>query len=157
MEVTSTVKPRIHHIGVQTANLDNCLAWYLEFFGAEQKWELDKFSALTLSRLPGIRRLVEISVGDARFHLFDRAQHNERQTDEDGFLFQHVCIQVDSAGDLQTTRRRWVELCESGRFTFARPDQPTEIVIDDDGVQSLYLFDVNGLEYEFSYIPGGPR
>ncbi|MFI9262192.1 VOC family protein [Streptomyces sioyaensis] len=151
------VKPRIHHLGVQTADLNNCLAWYLEFFDAEQKWELDRFSQLTLSRLPGIRRLTEVAAGELRFHLFDRAGHTRQQPDEDGFLFQHVCIQVDSPQALQAARRRWAELYESGRFTFSRPDQPTEIVVDDDGVQSLYLFDVNGLEYEFAYIPDGHR
>lgn len=149
--------PRIHHVGVQTADLDNCLGWYREFFDAEKKWELDRFSELTLSRLPGIRKLIEISVGDIRLHLFDRTGHNGRTPDGDGFLFQHVCVQVATPQELVECRRRWIELYESGRYTFARPELPTEIVVDDDGVRSLYLFDVNGLEYELSYIPDGHR
>lgn len=150
-------KLRIHHVGVQTADLDNCLSWYLEFFGGERKWELDRFSPLTLSRLPGIGRLAEVAVGDFRFHLFDRAGHTGLQPGADGFLFQHICIQVDTPEELETVRRRWTDLYESGRYTFAVPDRPTEIVIDDDGVRSLYLYDVNGLEFEFSHLPEGPR
>lgn len=150
-------KPRIHHVGVQTADLNNCLSWYLDFFGAEQKWELDRFSPLTLSRLPGIGRLVEVAVGDLRFHLFDRAGHTGVQPDPDGFLFQHLCLQIDSPQELETVHRHWIDLYESGRYSFARPDQPTDIVVDDDNVHSLYLYDVNGLEYEFTYIPDGPR
>jgi hypothetical protein len=68
-----------------------------------------------------------------------------------------VCVQVATPQELVERRRRWIELYESGRYTFARPELPTEIVVDDDGVRSLYLFDVNGLEYELSYIPDGPR
>ncbi|MFJ4576770.1 VOC family protein [Streptomyces sp. NPDC088846] len=142
---------------MQTADLDNAVEWYLEFFRAEQKWSLDRFSELTLSRLPGIRRLVELAVGDLRFHLFDREGHNGRKPDEDGFLFQHACIQVGSPQELVETRRRWIEIYESGRFSFVRADGPTDIVVDDDGVQSLYVFDVNGLEFEFAYIPEGHR
>lgn len=150
-------KLRIHHVGVQTADLDNCLEWYLDFFGAEQKWELDRFSSLTLSRLPGIGRLAEVAVGDVRFHLFDRAGHTAEQPGADGFLFQHVCLQVNSPEELETVRCRWTDLYDSGRYTFAVPGRPTDIVIDDDGVRSLYLYDVNGLEFEFSYLPEGPR
>ncbi|MBB0228080.1 VOC family protein [Streptomyces calidiresistens] len=151
------VRPRIHHVGVQTADLDNCLQWYLDFFGAEKRWELDRFSDLTLSRLPGIGRLVEIAVGDLRFHLFDRSDHNRRVPEDESFQFQHVCLQVDTPEDLEVVRGRWIELYDSGRFAFARQDPPTDIVIDGDGVRSLYLFDVNGLEYEFTHVPEGPR
>ncbi|MQS05743.1 VOC family protein [Streptomyces sp. IF17] len=151
------VRPRIHHVGVQTADLDNCLQWYLDFFGAEKRWELDRFSDLTLSRLPGIGRLVEIAVGDLRFHLFDRSDHNGRVPEDESFQFQHVCLQVDTPEDLEVVRGRWIELYDSGRFAFARQDPPTDIVIDGDGVRSLYLFDVNGLEYEFTHVPEGPR
>ncbi|MFH8445911.1 VOC family protein [Streptomyces sp. NPDC018026] len=144
-------------MGVQTADLANCLGWYQEFFDAEQKWELSRFSDLTLSRLPGIRKLIEVAIGDVRLHLFDRAGHNGRTANEDGFLFQHLCVQVATPQELVDRRRRWVEIYKSGRYSFARSEMPTEIVVDDDGVQSLYLLDVNGLEYELSYVPEGHR
>lgn len=151
------VRPRVDHVGVQTADLENCLHWYEQFFGAERKWELDRFSELTLSRLPGIGRLIEVAVGDLRFHLFDRSDHNRRTPDADSYQFQHVCLRVDTPEELSTVRDRWIELYESGRFAFAREDPPTDIVVDDEGVLSLYLFDVNGLEYEFTYVPEGCR
>ncbi|WP_329082489.1 VOC family protein [Streptosporangium sp. NBC_01469] len=149
------IKPKIHHLGVQTADLDNCLAWYQEFLGAEKKWEIDRFSDLTLNRLPGIGRLIEIVVGDMRLHLFDRADHSRNQADENGYLFQHVCIQVDMPDNLIAKRRQWIDLYKSGHYKFVRPDLPTEIVVDDNGVQSFYFYDVNGLEYELAYIPDG--
>lgn len=152
-----TAVPHIDHVGVQTADLENCLGWYLEFFGAEKKWELDRFSDLTLSRLPGIGRLVEVAVGDLRFHLFDRSGHDRRVPPEESYQFQHVCLRVDSPEELTAARNRWTELYDSGRFSFVRKDPPTDIVADDDGVLSLYLFDVNGLEYEFSHVPEGLR
>ncbi|GAB3501196.1 VOC family protein [Amycolatopsis cihanbeyliensis] len=148
---------KLHHLGVQTTDIDNCLEWYLEFFGAQKEWQLDHFSELTQRRLPGIRRLVEISAGDVRIHLFDRAGHSEMQPDPNGFIFQHVCVSVSSPEELGEMRSKWIELYESGRFSFASTEQPTEIVVDDEGVQSLYVYDVNGLEYEISYMPEGTR
>lgn len=148
----------IHHVGIQTDDLDNCLSWYLDFFEAKQMWRLDRFSELTLSRLPGIGRLVEVAAGDVRFHLFDRSGHDGRsRPPAEGFQFQHVCVEVGSAEELRRVRERWLELYRSGRYSFACADQPTPIVTDADGVQSLYVFDVNGLEFEFTYLPDSSR
>ncbi|MEQ4724234.1 VOC family protein [Nonomuraea sp. B19D2] len=146
-----------HHVGVQTDDLDNCLNWYLDYFDAKLSWQLERFSGLTLDRLPGIAGLIEVRVGDVRFHLFDRSAHNRQQPPAVGFQFQHVCLAVDSADELRELRRRWHELHESGKYVFARPDLPSDIVTDADGIQSLYVLDVNGLEFEFTYVPGSPR
>ncbi|MFC6567074.1 VOC family protein [Actinoplanes utahensis] len=148
---------RYHHVGIQTDDLTNCLNWYLEFFEAEQSWRLDRFSELTRSRLPGIVELTEVVAGGVRFHLFDRSSHDRRQPSPEGYQFQHVCLAVDSSEELWEMRRRWLEIYESGKYTFARADQPTDIVVDDDGIQSLYVLDVNGLEFEFTYDPASPR
>ncbi|SCF02221.1 hypothetical protein GA0074695_2919 [Micromonospora viridifaciens] len=148
---------RFHHVGVQTDDLGNCLNWYLDFFEAERTWQLDRFSELTLSRLPGIAELTEVKVGSIRFHLFDRNAHDRQQPPASGYQFQHVCLAVDTAEELHELRRRWLDLYGSGKYAFARPDQPSEIVTDDDGIQSLYLLDVNGLEFEFTYVPGSAR
>src|SRR5215207_1162809 len=102
-----------HHIGIQTADLDNCLAWYSDYFGARKTWTLDTFSALTLSRLPGITRLTEVLVGDDRLPGGNAVQ------------FQPSCLAADSPEELQSWRSRWVDLYDSGRYHFARPDQPT--------------------------------
>ncbi|OJF15647.1 VOC family protein [Couchioplanes caeruleus] len=154
---TAVLQPRVHHVGVQTSDLDNSVRWYREFFGARLNWELDRFSDLTLSRLPGIRRLVEVATDDLRVHLFDRATHTRELPPAEAYQFQHVCLQLDRPEELVAVRERWIELYESGRFSFARPDGPTDIVVDGDGVSSLYVFDPNGLEFEFTHVPAGPR
>jgi len=148
---------RMHHVGVQTADLDNCLRWYVAFFDGKQVWELDHFSPLTRSRLPGIQRLTEVAAGSVRFHLFDRSSHSGAHADANGFIFQHVCLAVDVPEALRRFRERWYELRRSGEYTFVSAEEPTEIVIDADGMQSLYLHDVNGLEYEIAYVPSEAR
>lgn len=143
---------RLHHVGVQTYDLADSLAWYRDFFGAEPTWTLEEFSALTRSRLPGMRKLAELAVGDFHFHLFERAGARLEQHG-DPVQFQHVCFAVESADELRRLRERWFELFESGRHRYARPDPPTYIDTDDRGVQSFYCLDVNGLEFEFTHIP----
>jgi catechol 2,3-dioxygenase-like lactoylglutathione lyase family enzyme len=148
-----TVSPQFHHVGVQTNDLGNSVRWYTEFLGCEQAWSLDRFSELTRSRLPGIRTLTEMVVGEVRIHLFERPGRVADPA-ESAVQFQHFCFRVQDPEALATTRRRWIDLYESGRFTFALDEQPTEIVVDDDGVQSFYAYEVNGLEFEFTYLPG---
>lgn len=148
--------PTLHHLGIQTADLDNCLSWYRDFFDGEVTWTLDRFSDLTRSRLPGITRLTEIRVGDVRLHFFERDGRTDRRPGGNEVQFQHACMATASPEELKGWRERWLEHYGSGRYRFARPDRPSEIVIDDDGVQSFYAFDVNGLEFEFTYVPDGP-
>lgn len=143
-----------HHIGIQTDDLDNSLAWYQDFLGFCATWSLTDFSELTRRRLPGIRRLVEMTIGSLRLHLFERAGRPASEPGDSLTQFQHVCLAVDSADELVTLRDRWIDLFNAGRFSFAFTDQPTEVVTDDDGVHSFYAYDVNGLEFEFTYIPG---
>jgi catechol 2,3-dioxygenase-like lactoylglutathione lyase family enzyme len=155
----SLITPSFHHIGVQTTDLDNCLSWYQDFFGARPVWTLTRFSELTLKRLPGIARLSEMVLGNMRLHLFERAaegtgQHNPWPYHSDT-QFQHLCLQVASSEELARWRQRWRPLYDSGRYVFALPEQPTEIIRDSDRVESFYCLDVNGLEYEFTYIPDG--
>jgi catechol 2,3-dioxygenase-like lactoylglutathione lyase family enzyme len=154
--------PRFHHVGVQTTDLDNCVSWYQDFFGCRPAWTLSTFSELTLSRLPGIVRLTEMVVGDVRLHLFERASERAGQGVVPGppdtiVQFQHVCMLVESSDELVRWRRHWIDLFTSGRYAFALPDQPTEILYDAEGIESFYTFDVNGLEYEFTYVPSGAR
>ncbi|XVQ07086.1 VOC family protein [Spirillospora sp. CA-255316] len=144
-------------MGIQTEDLESSVAWYRDFFGAAETWTLEEFSDLTTSRLPGIRRLVEMLVGDVRFHLFDRDGCGAGLPPAEARQFQHLCMAVESPGELREMRRRWIELHDSGRYRFAVPDGPTDVVTDADGVQSFYAFDVNGLEFEFTYVPGAHR
>jgi catechol 2,3-dioxygenase-like lactoylglutathione lyase family enzyme len=64
--------PRFHHVGIQTTDLANSIRFYEDFLGCTRAWTLDRFSELTLQRLPGIAALAEMVLGDTRFHLFER-------------------------------------------------------------------------------------
>jgi hypothetical protein len=139
---------------VQTADLDNSVAWYSAFFGGSVRWELDRFSDLTRARLPGIVRLVEVGVGDLRFHLFSRPGADLAAAPE-ALQFQHVCVRVEARGMLDTLRERWCRLRASGTYAFTVDEAPTDIVVDGDGVASFYARDVNGLEFEFTHLPDG--
>lgn len=147
-------KPRFHHVGIQTNDVDNCVSWYEDFLGCRRAWSLDRFSELTRSRLPGIRTLTEMVVGDVRLHLFER---RGRVSDpaESTVQFQHFCFCVSDPDELVRLRQRWIGLYKSGRYSFALNEQPTDIVADSDGVQSFYAYDVNGLEFEFTFVPTG--
>lgn len=147
--------PRLHHIAIQTRNLENCRVWYQDFFGCHVSWSLSAFNELTLSRLPGITQLIEVVVGDLRFHLFERDRNCVHDSTMGAAQFQHVCISVDSHFELDNWRHRWLDLFASGRYEFALPDPPTDVVVDASGVESFYAFDVNGLEFEFTYVPRG--
>jgi len=146
------LQPRFHHIGIQTNDLDNCVSWYEDFLGCRRVWSLDTFSELTRRRLPGIRALTEVALGDVRIHLFERRGRVPDPT-ESVVQFQHFCLGVSEPEALEKLRQRWIELHESGRYTFTVPEPPTDVVTDDDGVQSFYAYDVNGLEFEFTYLP----
>jgi len=150
-------QPAVHHIAVQTADFDGSVAWYREFFGCTVSWTLDRFSELTRSRLPGITRLAELAAGRTRFHVFSRGAGLDRPPPKDTQQFQHICLDAGTEGELAAWRDRWLGIYESGRYAFAVAEPATDIVVDDDGVQSFYCRDVNGLEYEFTYDPADGR
>jgi hypothetical protein len=66
-----------------------------------------------------------------------------------------MCLGLRSADLLEAARSRWIELFESGQFSFARDELPTPIVTDSNGVASFYAYDVNGLELELTCDPVG--
>lgn len=146
----------LHHIAVESGDLDNSVRWYEDFFGAEATWSTDRFSALTRGRLPGVARLTEVVAGGLRFHLFERTGGPVSPPAGDGTRFQHVCLVVGSSADLEQWRARWHELRDSGRYTYASAEPPTDIVVDDQGTASFYCLDVNGLEFEFTHVPAEP-
>lgn len=150
-----TGRLRFHHLAVQTADLDNCVSWYQDFFGVQAAWTLRTFSDLTRSRLPGITRLTELVIGDFRIHLVELPGSAGGGPPAHTTRFQHACLQVGSPDELQGWAQHWRDLFASGRYDFALAEQPTDIVRDEDGVDSFYALDVNGLEYEFTFIPAG--
>ena len=144
----------IDHVGIQTMDLENAVNWYQEFLGGTVSWEMnDGFSDLSRRRLPGLARVVEVAVGGIRVHLFTRDTGTHAPPASEVNQFQHLCIRVDTPEQLRLWRRRWLELFESGRYTFVRAEPATEIDIDAQGMQSFYTYDVNGLEVEFTYLP----
>jgi catechol 2,3-dioxygenase-like lactoylglutathione lyase family enzyme len=164
-ELTSTTQSQaeapanctgLHHIAVETADLDNCVSWYTAFFGGSTAWNLDTFSELTRSRLPGITRLTEVKAVGLRFHVFSR-DLSYRTPAPDMLQFQHVCLAVNSRQALEEWHKRWQQLYASGDFVFARNERATEIVIDEDQVSSFYACDVNGLEFEFTHVAAEGR
>lgn len=148
------IAPRFHHLAIQTDDVDATIRWYQEFLGATVEWKLDSFSPLTLERLPGIEKLVELKTGDVRFHVFDRAAHTQGAPDPLGYQYQHVGITVDRPEDLVALREQWLKARASTDLHWARDEGPSDIVTDADGMQSLYVVDPNGLEMEFLYFPG---
>ncbi len=151
-EVVTRVRG-FHHVGIQTGNLDNAALWYQAFLQCAPSWTLREFSELTQARLPGTRELRELVYGTMRFHLFERPGEPAPLPQQSLAGFQHLCLSVEAPEDLVALRERWIRLYRSGEFSFALPDQPTDIVVDADGVQSFYAYDVNGVEFEFTYVP----
>ncbi|MFI5778985.1 VOC family protein [Nocardia sp. NPDC051570] len=148
------IAPRFHHLAIQTDDVDATITWYREFLGATVEWSLTSFSPLTHARLPGIEKLAELKKGGVRFHIFDRAGHSQDGPDPLGYQYQHVGITVSRPQDLVELRQRWLRVREQIDIRWARDEPPSEIVTDDDGMQSLYVLDPNGLELEFVYFPG---
>ena len=144
---------KFNHVAVQTADVEGSTRWYREFLGGTVEWSLDTFSELTHDRLPGINELVEVKVCDLRLHVFDRQGCPLSAPQDLEHRFQHVGAAVESAEQLRMLRERWFEVRDSGEFRWTSDEEPTEIVVDPDGMQSLYVVDPNGLEFEFIYFP----
>lgn len=148
------IAPKFNHIAIQTDDVDSTIRWYRDFLGATVEWKLDTFSPLTLERLPGIRELVELKAGEVRFHVFDRIDHSRSGPTPLDYQFQHLGLEVGEASHLVELRERWLRVRESNEeIRWNREEPPSEIVVDPDGMQSLYVLDPNGLEIEFIYFP----
>ncbi|MGA4866955.1 VOC family protein [Streptomyces lavendulocolor] len=151
---TAPARLSLHHIAVQTGDLDRSIAWYRDFFGAEVKWTLGTFSELSMERLPGLSGLAELEAGGLRFHLFTRGPEYGVTPPADTNQYQHICIEVRTPEELRAWHAKWFAVHASGAHSFVRREDATDIVVDSDGVESFYAFDVNGLEFEFTYLPG---
>ncbi|MFI1829219.1 VOC family protein [Streptomyces sp. NPDC020412] len=157
-ENEGTWQPRlsggIHHVGIQTADMESSIAWYGEFFGCKATWTMDGgFSALSHSRLPGISKLTELVVADVRLHIMTCQGGANEPPPATANRLQHICLAVSSPEELSRWRDHWFTLFESGRYRFARPEPASEIDVDADGMRSFYAYDPNGCEFEFSYFP----
>ena len=57
-------------------------------------------------------------------------------------------MEVDDPAQIPVARDRWFRLYHSGRFNFRCETLPTEVILEDDGSQTFYFLDVDGLEFE---------
>ena len=116
------VSPR----GIQTNDLDNCVRG-TRTFSAAAGVDTGTFSELTRSRLPGIRALTELALGDVRLHLFERPGRVCRSRRRALSSSSTSASASNAPEELDALRRRWIELYESGRYTFNldRADRPT--------------------------------
>ncbi len=149
------ITPNFNHIAIQTDDVDSTIWWYERFVGATVEWSLDTFSPLTNARLPGIKKLVELKAGDravsclrpgraqpgrpasARFSVPARRRHRRAARPARGAAraLAGSCVSRPTSGGTTTSR-------------------PSDIVSDPDGMQSLYVLDPNGLEFEFICFAG---
>jgi hypothetical protein len=143
---------KFDHVAIQTHDVENTVKWYQEFFNCQSNWTLNKFSPLTIERLPSISQLVEIQIGDFRLHIFD-VENDEGIVPKNALQYQHFCIEVSSIKELEDLRNCYLEIYQSGRYQFRKNEPPTDLVIDDDGLTSFYCYDINGLEFEITYKP----
>jgi catechol 2,3-dioxygenase-like lactoylglutathione lyase family enzyme len=143
---------RVHHFALETGRYRDTIAWYQSFLGAHVAWATGEFSELTRRRLPGIREMAELRFGDVRIHLLERACG---RGNAEGPRFQHVCLAVGTATELDRLRQRSLEIFKGGEHRFDVAEPPSQIVVDDDGVTSFYCLDPNGLELELTHIPAG--
>lgn len=138
---------KLDHVGVQLKNLEANLDWYQYVFNCQRSWELDTFNATTLSRLPGIKRLVELKNHDLKLHLFERdaltPASNVRSQ------FQHTAIEVSSKQMIE-------QIVERVRQTKLSQciDSISDIVTDSDQMTCCYFLDPEGNEYELVAYEG---
>lgn len=150
------VAPQFNHVAIQTDDVEATIRWYEQFLGATVEWTLETFSPLTHERLPGVTKLVELKTGNMRFHVFDRDEHTHEGPRPLDFQFQHIGMTVQRPEQLEELRERWIRVRETmNGLRWNRDEPPTDIVVDADGMRSLYLLDPNGLEFEFIYFPEG--
>lgn len=144
---------RFHHVAVQTDDLAASIGWYEDFFGAEVSWTLEEFSEFSKDRLPGLSGVAELTIDELRFHLFTRGGHQGAPPPGPN-QFQHVCIEVSTPGELRAWHSRWRSVHNSGTYAFTLDVPATDIVVDNDGVESFYAYDINGVEFEFTCLTG---
>lgn len=139
-------------IQVEGRNLENTVKWYADFFECKKNWQQSSdFQQLTLDRIPGIQTIVELESSYFRFHLFSKKILG--RAFYENIQYHHIGFAAKSSNILDGFRKRWIRLQESKKYYFFKNTYVTEKIIDSLGVESLYFTDVNGLEYELTYIP----
>ena len=142
------------HIAIQVEgkNLANTIKWYADFFECKKNWQQSSdFQPLTLERIPGIQSIAEMESSYFRFHLFSKKTLNDVVCEN--IQYHHLGFSVENPSILDKFYEKWIKLHHSNKYYFSKNTYVTEKMIDSLGVESLYFTDVNGLEYELTYVP----
>lgn len=146
---------KFDHLAVQIPHqrLQNTVKWYIDFFGCTKNWEqYTSFEPLTYERIPGIQSIVELECKAFRFHIFGREPLNEIVVNE-YIQNHHVGFSVSDPSEIERIEQKWNELYQSQNYVFTQNAYVTEKMTDSLGVDSIYFTDVNGLEFEVTYVP----
>ncbi len=145
---------KLDHVGIQTADFDNTVKWYKDFFECEEIWSrtIEQLPVPIQNRMPLSSKLVELCKNDLRFHIFDIVTEHVQQP-KNALHMEHFCVEVETFEELIELRERWISLFKSGAYTFVRDDMPTEIIPSSAGMQGFYAHDPNGIELEAFYLP----
>jgi hypothetical protein len=142
------------HLAIQVLNgqVENTVKWYMDFFKCKKIWQQSSdFEDLTRRRLIGIDTIVELKSSFFRFHIFSRPINNS--TVDHYIQYHHIGFSVDKSSKLTKLIQQWHDLRLSNKYTFYKDAYVTEHIKDTIGVESIYFTDVNGLEYEVTYVP----
>lgn len=145
---------KLDHVGIQTADFENTVQWYKDFYGCEETWSrtAEQLPPAIQRRMPLSTRLVELCKNEVRFHVFDMVT-DEVQPARQLVNLEHYCVEVETLEELKELRQRWIDLFNSKKYTFKRDDMPTELIPSSDGMQGFYAHDPNGIELEAFYLP----
>lgn len=142
---------RFHHVALPCRDLPTTISWYHDLLGCEPAWETSEFAVSTRQRIPGITRMAELRLAGLRLHIYETRQPDPPAAG------QHFCLAVPDAEALSAVRQRAALLAGAPLRISAPPDAARggwpEVVIDADGVRSIYLTDPDANEFEVTFIP----
>ena len=65
----------------------------------------------------------------------------------------HLGFSVKTSNEIDQIIEKWNKLYQSQRYLFVQNAYITNKIRDSVGVESAYFTDVNGLEFEITYVP----
>lgn len=141
---------KLHHIAIRVPDLATSIPWYCDYFKLKPTWSVDRLNHVTTGRLPGIEAIAELGNRYLKLHLLHCPQTGDAVRGH--VAFQHICLQVKKLDDIAAMRERWLALYNSNNYRFALPEQPSEIVVEEDGSRNFYFLDIHGNEFELAYV-----
>lgn len=146
---------KFDHLAIQipVGSLNNTILWYTDFFDCKQNWsQYSDFQPLTRQRIPGIKSIVELESRLFCFHLFESSEIHEKVL-KNHIQNHHLGFSVKTSNEIDQIIEKWNKLYQSQRYLFVQNAYITNKIRDSVGVESAYFTDVNGLEFEITYVP----